>query len=102
MINLKRYISGCIDDFEQAAPESVSKNVPTPATENLFTTHGDANEVKALPMPKRAISHATVAKIHVVEKQGRPEILKAISFFTTKVNASKEHFWKKLNLVLYI
>jgi hypothetical protein len=88
MINMQRYISGCIDDFEQAAPEALLKNVTTPATENLLKTHDDANEVKAVPMPKTATSDATVTKLLFVAKKGRPQILKAISFLIIKVKAS--------------
>ncbi len=36
MNNMGRYISDCIEEFQQANPETMFKNVATPATHNLF------------------------------------------------------------------
>jgi hypothetical protein len=49
---------------------------------------------------KAKISHSTVAKLLFVAKRGRPDILLAVSFLTTRVKQPDEDDWKKLCRVL--
>jgi hypothetical protein len=52
-------------------------------------------------MRKQATNfHATVAKLLFVPKRGRPDILLAVSFLTTRVKAPDLDDWKKLLRVL--
>jgi hypothetical protein len=98
-LDMKRYISGCIDEFMKAAPGSIGKIVTTPATENLFKVR-NASEAKLLEKQKAVTFHATVAKLLFVAKRGRPDILLAVSFLTTRVKLPTEDDWKKLIRVL--
>jgi hypothetical protein len=99
-LDMKRYISGCIDEFMEAAPGSIVKTAKTPATENLFKVRDD-NEAKLLDKQKAMTFHATVAKLLFMAKRGRPDILLAVSFLTTtRVKLPTEDDWKKLTRVL--
>jgi hypothetical protein len=100
-INMKSYIEGCIEEFEQENPEIKIKTVATPATENLFKVQKGAEQEKLLLSKSKAmIFHSTVAKLLFLSKRGRPDILLAVSFLTTRVKAPDEDDWKKLIRVL--
>jgi hypothetical protein len=97
-INMQKYIKGCLQDFEEEVTGTVFKTVNTPASEHLFKVRD--KEILLLSSERKKIFHSTVAKLLFVAKQGRLDILLAISFLTTRVQAPDEDDWKKLLRVL--
>ncbi len=97
-IDMERYIKASIIEFEDENPEVKLTDVVTPAMANLFKTREDG--CNKLTSTKATIFHATVAKLLFVAKRGRPDILLAISFLTTRVKAPDDDDWKKLIRVL--
>ncbi len=98
-IDMERYITESIMEFEDENPDVKLTPVVTPATDNLFKTREDG--CNKLPSMKAAIFHATVAKLLFVAKRGRPDILLAISFLTTRVKSPDDDDWKKLIVRIY-
>jgi hypothetical protein len=98
-LSMRTYIEGCIKEFEQENPEQVVKVVTTPATENLFCIRVDTDAVWILKQ-KAVQFHSTVAKLLFLAKRGRPDILLAVSFLTTRVKKPDDDDWKKLVRVL--
>ncbi len=87
-----------MEEFKEDVPGIEYKSVTTPASEHLFQVREDA--IQMLHMEKVKIFHSTVAKLLFVAKRGRPDILLAISFLTTRVKKPDEDDWKKLCRVL--
>ncbi len=83
-LNIRSYIKGCVEEFEQENPEQVVRVVTTPATENLFFIRADTDAVW-ISKHKYVQFHSTAAKLLFVVKRGRPDILLAVSFLTTRV-----------------
>jgi hypothetical protein len=93
-INMQIYFMGCLQEFEEEVTGTVFKTVNTPASEHLFKVRD--KEILLLSSERKKIFHSTVAKLLLVAKRGRPDILLAISFLTTWVQAPDEDDWKKL------
>ncbi len=98
-LNMKNYIEGCIEEFEQKNPGMITRIVTTPATDNLFRVRAKEN-TKVLDYEQAKIFHSMVAKLLFLAKRGHPNILLAVSFLTTRVKAPDEDDWKKLIRVL--
>ena len=95
-IGMKGYLEEIIDDF----PGELNKKASTPAADYLFDI--DPNK-KLLPPQQKDIFHQTVARLLWVAMRSRPDILTALSFLTTRVQAPDEDDWKKLiRLLCYI
>ncbi len=60
------------------------KQVNTPASNNLFRVRKDSEDI-LLSNEKASIFHSIIAKLLFLAKQGRPDILLAVSFLTTRV-----------------
>ncbi len=98
-LNMKNYIEGCIEEFEQEYQSEVTRIVATPATNQLFKVRSN-KETIVLNKDKAKVFHSIVAKLLFLAKRGRPDILLAVSFLTTRVQAPDEDDWKKLVRVL--
>ena len=95
-LSMKSYLQDILDDF----PEELTKEVKTPAADHLFDI--DPNK-KLLPQDQKDVFHQTVARLLWVAMRARPDILTALSFLTTRVQAPDEDDWKKLvRLMCYI
>ncbi len=92
-LSMSGYVKGCLDEFEQDNGDQVIKVVVTPATENLFKVRSEGEAV-VLSKNKAAIFHSVVAKLLFLAKRGRPDILLAVSFLTTRVQLPDEDDWK--------
>jgi hypothetical protein len=97
-IDMERYIKESVLEFEEENPDVNLKIVTTLATENLFRTR-EAGVTK-LTQKRASLFHPTVAKLLFVAKRGRPDILLAISFLTTRVEEPDDDDWKKLVQVM--
>ncbi len=98
-LNMSKYTEGCIEEFEQSSEGQVLKIVSTPATDNLYRIRKE-EDTTLLSKEKSNNFHSNVAKLLFLAKRGRPDILLAISFLTTRVKAPDEDDWKKLLRVL--
>jgi hypothetical protein len=76
--------------------EPITKNVPTPASSDLFTV----KESPTLDEKRSEIFHHIVAKLLYVTKRVRVNISPTIAFLTTRVSKSTEQDWKKLKRLL--
>ena len=76
--------------------EDIGPAAKNPAKPHLFEVEPDRNP---LPKQQHKIFHSCVAKLLCVAKQGRPDILPAISFLTTRVLKPIVNDWGKLNQV---
>jgi hypothetical protein len=90
-ISMKQMIDEAINEM------NVSGTSACPANLNLFNVNEDSP-----PMSKDNSDkfHSSVAKLLYVAKRGRPDILTAVSFLTTRVTCSTEEDSKKLEKVL--
>jgi hypothetical protein len=68
----------------------------TPAANHLFLIREDDEELNQSMKDK---FHSLVAKLLYIAKRGRPDLLTAVSFLTTKVQKSTLDDWKKLERV---
>jgi len=75
------------------------KQVNTPASNNLFRVRKDSEDI-LLSNEKASIFHSIIAKLLFLAKQGRPDILLAVSFLTTRVKKPDSDDWKKMIRVL--
>ena len=92
MIDMREYLRDIIDKF----PEDCAKSVATPAAVYLFEVNEDEEN---LDDDKKKIFHTFVAKLLFVSKRGRPDILVAIAFLSTRVTGPDKDDWKKLTRV---
>ena len=91
-ITMERYTKDILDSYQ------VRGTAQTPATENLFVI--DANS-PALDSEQADEFHSRVAKLLFLCKRVRPEILTAVGFLTTRVQAPPlQDDWNKLERVL--
>jgi len=95
-IDMRKYISECVDKFQDQEPDEKIKTVNTPATDNLFKTRN----AEKISKRRSKISHSTVAKLLFVAKRARPDILLTVSFLTTRVKEADGDDWKKLLCLL--
>ncbi len=91
-IDMRKYISDCIDEFQDQEPDEKIKTVNTPTTDNLFKTRS----AEKISKRRSKIFHSTVAKLLFVAKRARPDILLTVSFLTTRVKEADGDDWKKL------
>ncbi len=98
-LNMQKYVEGIIEEFEGDNADQKIKLVKTPVTENLFQVRKQNND-NILPMEKAKQFHSTVAKLLFLAKRGRPDVLLAVSFLTTRVKEPDDDDWKKLLRVL--
>jgi hypothetical protein len=61
-LNMKNYVKGIIEEFEQANLDDTVKQVKTPASNNLFRVRKE-NEASDLMQDKSSIFHPTTAKL---------------------------------------
>ena len=87
------YIKETFDLFE----EDIGTPAATPAKTHLFEVQDGRD---ALNSKKHKVFHSCVAKLLFVAKRGRPDILTAISFLTTRVTKPNVDDWGKLRRVL--
>lgn len=91
-ITMERYIRDILESYQ------VRGTAQTPATEHLFTI--DANS-PVLDSDQADEFHSRVAKLLFLCKRVRPEILTAVGFLTTRVQAPPQlDDWTKLERVL--
>jgi hypothetical protein len=95
---MKKYIGACIEGFEEENNVQIKK-VLTPASSNLFKIRNDS-EREILKEKHKSEFHSTVAKLLFVAKRGRPVILLAVSFLTTRVQNPDLDDWKELIRIL--
>jgi hypothetical protein len=96
---MSKYTEGRIEEFEQSTEGQVLKIVSTPATDNLYRIRQE-KDTTLLSKEKSNHFHSNLAKLLFLAKRGRPDILLAILFLTTRVKAPDEDDWKKLLRVL--
>jgi hypothetical protein len=93
---LKLHMKGYIDEVIKEM--DYNGKVPvTPATKFLFEV--DPKGVK-LSEGKREKFHSVVASLLYLAKRGRPDVLLAVIFLTTRVSCADEDDWKKLERVI--
>ncbi|MFN9961498.1 MAG: hypothetical protein ACK55I_51140, partial [bacterium] len=85
-----------LDEFEQT---KCMKQVNNPASNNLFKVRKESEDI-SLSNEKASIFHSTIAKLLFLAKRGRPDILLAVSFLTTRVKRPDSDDWKKMIRVL--
>ena len=90
-ISMKGLVEQVLNDFP------VTKASRTPASLELFTVN---EESKELNKEKKEQFHSIVAKLLYMAKRGRPDILTAVSFLTTRVLKSTEQDWNKLERII--
>lgn len=90
-ISMKSMIEEMLDEL------GVEGTVNTPAAHNLFNV-GQKSEL--LNKAGRERFHSLVAKLLYIAKRGRPDILVAVSFLTTRVQAPTQEDENKLMRVL--
>jgi len=98
-LNMKNYMKSIIEEFEQVNSNDTVKQVKTPASYNLFRVMKE-NEASYLKQDKSSTFHSTTAKLLFLTKWGRPDILLAVSFLTTRVKRPDMDDWKKMMRVL--
>ena len=86
-----------IEETFELFGEDIGPATATPAKAHLFEVQENR---ESLPNKKHKIFHSCVAKLLFVAKRGRPDILTAISFLTTRVNKPNIDDWGKLRRVL--
>jgi len=96
ILNMKNYVKAILDEFEQS---ECMKQVNTPASNNLFRVRQESEDI-LLSNEKASIFHSTIAKLLFLAKRGRPDILLAVSFLTTRVKRPDGDDWKKMIRVL--
>lgn len=91
-VSMSKSIEATLKEHEVSDGE-----VKTPASSNLFTI--DKNS-KSLEKTDREEFHSVVAKLLYIAKHGRPDILLAVSFLTTRVTEPTTQDKEKLDRVL--
>jgi Reverse transcriptase (RNA-dependent DNA polymerase) len=92
---VKITMSGYVDDL--LAEYEVEGCASTPATEKLFAINVDST---CLDQDRSEQYHSRVAKLLYLAKRVRPDILTAIAFLSTRVQAPTEDDWTKLQRLL--
>lgn len=82
---------------EVIADMTVSDTAPTPAAVYLFKVSEDS---KLLNNKDRETYHSVVAKLLYIAKRGRPDILTAVAFLSTRVKQPLDEDMNKLRRVL--
>lgn len=91
-ITMERYTRDIIDSYQ------VTGTASTPASENLFSINPNS---PILDKEQSEEFHSRVAKLLFLYKRVRPEILTAVGFLTTRVQApAQQDDWTKLDRVL--
>jgi len=85
--------------FGQDNDDEVIKIMKTPTNDHLFQVR---KKTEAITLTKHQTNqfYSTVAKLLFLAKRGRPDILLAISFLTTRVKLPDVDEWKKLMRIL--
>ena len=76
---------------------NVEGNATSPAGNNLFNVNSDS---VALSADRKEKFHSVVAKLLYIAKRVRPDILTAVSFLSTRIQAPTDEDWVKLLRVL--
>ena len=94
-------MGGLIDEvFEDLPVDNKVKDATSPAISNLFSVNPNSEKLNQLGKEK---FHSLVAKLLYIAKRGRPDILTAVSFLTTRVSQPDVDDQKKLErLVSYM
>jgi len=90
-IDMKKYIQEMLDEY------NVFGTVTSPATNGLFDINESEIRLTKVEMEK---FHTITAKLLYLSKRGRPDILTAVSFLTTRVLNSTVEDNRKLERVL--
>ncbi|MBS1768271.1 MAG: hypothetical protein JSS77_01290 [Acidobacteria bacterium] len=90
-ISMKSLIDQVLNDIP------VSKESRTPANIDLFSVDESSQQ---LDKEKKEKFHSIVAKLLYMAKRGRPDILTAVAFLTTRVLNSTEQDWMKLERII--
>ena len=94
MFKMEDYVQNMIDE----APEILMKGaMSTPAANHLFEVNPDAVKLGKV---EAETYHHLVAKLLYLSKRSRPDVLLAVSFLCTRVQAPDEDDWKKLGRCL--
>jgi hypothetical protein len=98
-IDMKKYISRCIDEFINEEPDEVMRPVNTPAANYLFRIR----DVEKFSKLRVGLFHSMVAKLLFVAKRARADVLLMVSFLTTTVKEPDHDDWRKLiSLLSYL
>ena len=89
-IDMNHYVQAMIDEFPE---ELNSQNAKQPWNQDLFNINPDSQD---LNKDHAAVLHTFVAKGLFLAKRGRPDILPAIAFLTTRVSKPTKQDWTKL------
>ena len=89
----KEYVEETMDLFG----EDIGSIAVTPAKTHLFEVEENR---ELLSTKKQRTFHSCVAKLLFVAKRGRPDILTAVSFLTTRVTKPTVDDWGKLKRIL--
>ena len=92
MVDMIKYIEKILENAKGPI-----RHAFTPASDNLFKISVDS---KALEEDDKSYFHSMVAKLLYLAKRTRPEILTAISWLSSRVQAPTDEDLKKLNQVL--
>ena len=92
-IGMKRYLKEAITESQLG----ICRSAATPATKTLFEIDPDS---PPLTEGEAHIFHSVISKLLYVSLRGRPDLLVAISFLTTRVSAPTEQDQAKLRRLL--
>lgn len=92
-ISTVKMVNEVVHEWE---PESIT-TCKTPAANNLFDVSPDS---ELLGKVQRERFHSVVAKLLYLAKRGRPDILLAVNFLSTRVINSTIEDWSKLDRII--
>jgi hypothetical protein len=91
-------MNGYISDLIEETPNNLLKGTGlSPASNNLFDIN---RKCKCLDLDTAAIYHHLTAKLLYLAERTRPDLLTAVSFLCTRVQATNLDDWKKLGWCL--
>ena len=94
MFKMQDYVQNMIDE----SPEEIMKGaMSSPAANHLFEVNPEAEKLGTV---NAETYHHLVAKLLYLAKRSRPDVLLAVSFLCTRVQAPDVDDWKKLGRCL--
>jgi hypothetical protein len=95
ILMMKNYIKGVLEQFTQDDSSKVFKIVKTPASDNFFRVRKKVKETE-ISRHQSSQFHSTMAKLLFLAKQGRQDILLAVSLLTKRVKSPDLDDCKKI------
>lgn len=96
VVSMVRTVNEIVECWQGSSEES-PRICKTPAAQQLFEMSPDS---EPLGREKKEIFHSVVAKLLYLAKRGRPDILLAVNFLSTRVINSTKEDWRKLDRIV--